>query len=90
MHGFTEYAAPLQDIISNQVKSMACKLSIPVEFESKLRNREQIKSMDALALLKQVRSNLQRDLGSSVGESEWLLFMINIVLKRVFLAVTPN
>jgi hypothetical protein len=69
---------------------MACKLSIPVEFESKLRNREQIKSMDALALLKQVRSNLQRDLGSSVGESEWLLFIINIVLKRVFLAVTPN
>jgi hypothetical protein len=46
--------------------------------------------MDALALLKQVKSNLQRDLGNSVGDSEWLLFIINIVLKRVFLAVTPN
>jgi len=39
-HGEKDFRKPLQDIISKQVMSNACKLAIRMEFETKLKNKD--------------------------------------------------
>jgi hypothetical protein len=58
VHGDKDYKRPLQELISKQVRSNACRIVIPMEFEAKLRNRETLNQFDAVSVIRSIKTSL--------------------------------
>lgn len=75
----------LQDL-NNRHKSNALRSLVPLEFESKIRNKDSLKPFDAIFTIKTMLRDLKRELGVNFKLTGWVWLALNIVIKRVFLS----